>query len=283
MRWVTWAGVLLAAIGAQRAPAPAAHEGYAELSGVRLWYTDTGGTGIPVVLMHAATGSSRVWEYQTPSFTKAGYRVIAFDRRGWGRTIVASPNDPPGTAADDLLALMDTLRIGRFHLVGTAAGGFVSIDFALSFPARLRSVVVANSIGGVQDDDFLALGRRLRPPEFLAMPPEVREVSPSYRAENPDGTRRWVELEHSSRPPGPPAAAQPLKNTITFSRLETIAVPTLLLTGDADLYAPPPVLKLFAARIKHAESVIVPEAGHSTYWEQPDVFNRAVLNFIRKH
>jgi len=135
----------------------------------------------------------------------------------------------------------------------------------------------------VQDDDFLALGRRLRPPEFLAMPPEVREVSPSYRAENPDGTRRWVELEHSSRPPGPPAAAQPLKNTITFSRLETIAVPTLLLTGDADLYAPPPVLKLFAARIKHAESVIVPEAGHSTYWEQPDVFNRAVLNFIRKH
>jgi pimeloyl-ACP methyl ester carboxylesterase len=282
MRLVTWAAVLLALIGAQRATAPAANEGYANLSGVRLWYTDTGGTGTPVVLMHAATGSSRVWEHQIPAFTKAGYRVIAFDRRGWGRTAVAS-DAPPATAADDLLALMDSLRIERFHLVGTAAGGFVSFDFALSFPKRLRSLVVANSIGGVQDEEFLALGRRLRPPEFLAMPPEVREVSPSYRADNPDGTRRWVELEHSSRPPGPIAAAQPLKNRITLSMLETITVPTLLLTGGADLYAPPPIQRMFAARIKHAESVIVPEAGHSTYWEQPDVFNRAVLNFVRKH
>jgi len=108
-------------------------------------------------------------------------------------------------------------------------------------------------------------------------------VSPSYRAGNPDGTRRWVELEHLSRPPGPAAPAQPLKNRITFSLLETITVPALLLTGDADMFAPPPVMRMFAARIKHAETVVVPEAGHSTYWEQPDVFNRAVLNFIRKH
>jgi pimeloyl-ACP methyl ester carboxylesterase len=282
MRLMLWAGVVVAMIGAQRAPAPAAHEGHAELSGVRLWYTDTGGSGIPVVLMHAATGSSRVWEYQLPAFTAAGYRVIAFDRRGWGRTVVAA-DAPPRTAADDLLALMDSLRIDRFHLVGTAAGGFVSFDVALSFPGRLRSLVIANSIGGVQDEEFVALGRRLRPPEFLAMPPEVREVSPSYRAANPDGTSRWVELEHLSRPPGPPAPTQPLKNRITLALLETIKVPTLLLTGGADLYAPPPIQKMFAARIKHAETLVVPEAGHSTYWEQPDVFNRAVLTFIRKH
>jgi len=60
-------------------------------------------------------------------------------------------------------------------------------------------------------------------------------------------------------------------------------VPTLLLTGDADMFAPPPVLRMFATHIRHAETVIVPEAGHSTYWEQPDAFNRAVLHFVRKH
>jgi pimeloyl-ACP methyl ester carboxylesterase len=283
MRWVIWAGALLAAIGAQREQAPAAPGGYAALPGVRLFYTDTGGSGVPIVLLHAATGSVRNWEHQTPAFTSAGYRVIAFDRRGWGQTTTDVAGPRPATAADDLLALMDHLRIDRVHLVGTAGGGFVSLDFALSFPKRLRSVVVANSIGGVQDEDFLDLGRRLRPPTFAAMPPEVREVSPSYRAANPDGTRRWVELERASRPAGPPAPAQPLRNPITFSLLETVTVPVLLLTGDADMYAPPPVLRMFAARIKHAESVIVPEAGHSTYWEQPDVFNRAVLNFIRKH
>ncbi len=74
-----------------------------------------------------------------------------------------------------------------------------------------------------------------------------------------------------------------MRNRITFALLEKITLPTLLLTGDADLYAPPAVLRLFAARIKNSESVIVPEAGHSAYWEQPEVFNRAVLGFIRKH
>ena len=77
--------------------------------------------------------------------------------------------------------------------------------------------------------------------------------------------------------------AQPLKNAITFAALESIRVPTLLLTSDADMFAPPPVLKMFAMHMKQAETVIVPEAGHSTYWEQPDAFNRAVLNFVKTH
>jgi pimeloyl-ACP methyl ester carboxylesterase len=249
--------------------------------GVHLFVTDSGGTGVPIVLMHAATGSVRSWEHQTSAFVKAGYRVIAFDRRGWGRTAV-DPNTPAGTAADDLIALMDGLHVDRFHLVGTAAGGFVTFDVALSYPQRLRSIVVANSIGGVQDEDFVALGRVLRPPEFTAMPAEVREVSPSYRAANPEGTRKWIEFEKLSRQTGAPPA-QPLKNRITFASLESIRVPTLLLTGDADMFAPPPVLKMFAMHIRHAETLIVPEAGHSTYWEQPEVFNRAVLAFVKKH
>jgi pimeloyl-ACP methyl ester carboxylesterase len=249
--------------------------------GVHLNYTDSGGTGVPLVLMHAATGSVRSWEHQTPVFVKAGYRVIAFDRRGWGRTTIDA-NTAPGTAADDLIALMDSLHIDRFHLVGTAAGGFVTFDTALSYPQHLRSIVVANSIGGVQDEDFVALGRVLRPPEFTAMPPELREVSPSYRASNPDGTRKWIELEKLSRQTGAPPA-QPLKNRITFASLESIRVPVLLLTGDADMFAPPPVLKMFATHIRHAETAIVPEAGHSTYWEQPEMFNRAVLDFVKKH
>jgi pimeloyl-ACP methyl ester carboxylesterase len=74
-----------------------------------------------------------------------------------------------------------------------------------------------------------------------------------------------------------------MRNRITFSLLERIEVPTLLITGGADLYAPPPVLALFAARIRGAESVIVPAVGHSAYWEQPEIFNRAVLDFLRKH
>jgi pimeloyl-ACP methyl ester carboxylesterase len=265
------------------AQAPA-RETYADLPGVRIWYRDTGGTGVPVVLLHATTGSSRVWENQVPVFAENGFRVIAYDRRGFGRSVIDPAGAQPGTGADDLQSLMSHLGIERFHLVGTAGGGFVALDYALSFPERVRSLVVASSIGGVQDEEFLALGRRIRPsPQFDALPPEIREVGPSYRAANPEGTRRWVELERVSRPPGPLAPAQTMRNRVTFSLLEGIKVPTLLLTGDADLFAPPFVLRLFAARIKKAESIIVPEAGHSAYWEQPEVFNRAVLDFIRRH
>jgi len=65
--------------------------------------------------------------------------------------------------------------------------------------------------------------------------------------------------------------------------IETIKVPTLLLTGDADPFAPPPVMRMFAARVKGSQSIVIPEAGHSAYWEQPEIFNRAVLEFLAKH
>jgi pimeloyl-ACP methyl ester carboxylesterase len=253
---------------------------YADLSGVRIWYTDTGGNGIPVVALHANTGSSANWEHQIPVFTAAGFRFIAYDRRGWGRSITM-PGAAPGTGADDLHALMQYLKIDRFHLIATAGGGFVALDYALSFPEELRSLVIADSIGGMQDPDYLELSRRLRPPQFDAMPPELREVGPSYRAANPEGTRRWIELEHMSRQDG--AAAQGFRNRMTFSLLEKINVHTFFLTGDADMYAPPPLLKLFTARVRNSEMKIIPEAGHSSYWEQPEVFNDAVLSFIRKY
>jgi pimeloyl-ACP methyl ester carboxylesterase len=261
-------------------PSNAFPQTYADLPGVRLWYVDSGGSGIPIVFLHSNTGSSANWEHQIPVFKSAGYRFIAYDRRGWGRSM-AKPGAAPGTGADDLHELMKYLKIDRFHLVGTAGGGFIALDYALSFPEQLRSLVMANSIGGVQDEDYLALGRRLRPPQFDALPPELREVGPSYRASNPDGTQRWIELEHMSRQDG--ATAQPYRNRMTFSMLEKIALPTLFLTGDADMYAPPPTVKMFTARIKNSELKIVPEAGHSTYWEQPETFNNAVLAFIRKH
>jgi pimeloyl-ACP methyl ester carboxylesterase len=224
-----------------------------------------------------------VWEYQVPAFTAAGYRVITYDRRGFGRSLADASGPQPGTGADDLLALLSHLGLDRVHLVGTAAGGIVALDFAISFPQRLRSLVVANSIGGVQDEEYLEMGRRLRPPQFNALPPDVRELGPSYRAENAAGTARWLELEKQSRPEGTPPPVQTFRNRLTFSLLETITVPTLLITGDADLYSPPAVLRLFEARIRNSEVLIVPEVGHSTYWEQPELFNYKVVEFIRRH
>jgi pimeloyl-ACP methyl ester carboxylesterase len=105
--------------------------GYADLPGVRL-YTDSGGSGVPVVLLHANTGTADSWQYNIPGFGEAGYPVVAFDRRGWGRSTANPDTSPqPGTIAEDLHALVEYLKIDRFHLVGVAGGGFAAYDYVL--------------------------------------------------------------------------------------------------------------------------------------------------------
>ena len=102
---------------------------YAELPAVKLWFTDSGGTGAPLVLLHSNTGTSAVWQSQIDVFSPAGYRVIAFDRRGWGKSIANPATGPqPGTIAGDLDALADNLKLDRFHLLGVAGGGFAALD-----------------------------------------------------------------------------------------------------------------------------------------------------------
>src|SRR5262245_59828360 len=169
------------------------------------------GAGVPIVFLHAGSGTSSLWRGQVEFFSRAGHRCVAPDRRA------------RAGAADELEALVSALMLERFHLVGTAAGGIVAIDYALSFPGRLRSLVIANSIFGIQHEAYIALQRRLRPsPQFDELPVEVRELGPSYRAANPEGTQRWAEASKHASP-------QPTRNRITYAILKTIRVPTLLL------------------------------------------------------
>lgn len=255
-------------------------DGVAQLpGGARLYYRDTGGTGPAVIFSHPATGSALMWSYQQPVFATAGYRVILYSRRGH---FGSDPVDPasPGSASVDLRELADFLGVGKFHAISSAAGGAVIVDFAHSHPERLYSLTLSSSVGGVRDADYLALSESLRPKGFDEMPADFREVGPSYRAENPEGVREWLALEHRALT-GNRLGQKPV-NHITWKSLESMRVPTLLMTGDADLWLPPSVLRLFAARIPDNELVIVPEVGHAIYWEAPETFNSTVLDFLRR-
>jgi len=128
---------------------------YVELTGVNLWYTDTGGMGLPVIFLHAASGTHESWIYQEPVFTAAGYRCICYDRRSWGRSQTVASDGDPGNVSDDLHGLADQLGLERFHLVATAAGGTAGLDYTLSYPEGVRSLVIATTIGGVEDPEYL--------------------------------------------------------------------------------------------------------------------------------
>ncbi len=255
-------------------------EGLATLPGTRLSYWDTGGTGQAVVLLHPATGSSEIWAYQQPALARSGHRVIAYSRRGYGKSDPA-PKDNPGTASGDLRNLLDVLNVSKCHVVGSAAGCQIAIDFALSNLGRLYSLTLACGVGGIQDEDYVKMAQSIRPPGYDQMPAAFRELSPSYRAANPEGAAKWAALEHSAVTGN--RFGQTNANRIVWTALEKMTVPTLLIGGDSDLGVAPPMLRMFAGHLPDAELVFVPEAGHSVYWEQPELFNRTVIGFLARH
>ena len=246
-----------------------------DIGGVRVWYTDTGGAGEPVVFVHPASVAGDAWLYQQPAFAEAGYRVVTYSRRGY-RNSEAGPEDR-GTASGDLSALIEALGLGPVHLVGVAAGGIYVVDYAVSHPEEVLSLTIACSLIAVGDEAYMADNAALRPEGFQAMPAAFRELGPAYRAANPEGAAAWSALADAAVVE---RFRQGLNNEMTLDTLEQIAAPTLLLTGDADLYTPPPMMRRMAERIPNREIAVIDGAGHAAFWEQPDAFNAAVLDFI---
>lgn len=256
-----------------------ATEGFAELPGTRLGYWDTGGNGTPVVFLHPASGSALIWLYQQPVFAQAGYRVIAYSRRNFYNSALA-PADNPGIAAVDLLNLLEFLKLKKLHLVSSAAGGSVAADFALSYPERLLSLTVSSNNLGARDGYIADAAARIKLKALEEMPRWAWELGPSYRAANPEGAAKWREINELSETGK--GARQPLANIVTPAKLETLRVPTLLMSGAADPSTPPSITRMIARHVPNNEVKIFAEAGHSPYWEQPEDFNRTVLDFIAR-
>lgn len=257
-----------------------AKAGMAELPGTHLWYWDTGGNEKPVVFLHPATGSALIWLYQQPVFAKAGYRVIAYSRRNHYNSDLA-PEDNPGIGSEDLHNLIEFLRVQNFHAVSSAAGGSVATDYAFSHPERLLSLTVSSNNLAAQNGYIAETAARIRPKEEKGLPRWFWELGPSYRAANPEGVEKWIDLTRKSVTGK--GARQKLANVVTPEKLETLKVSTLLMAGAADLATPPSVTRMIARHIPDNKVVIVPESGHSPYWERPEFFNRTILDFIGRH
>jgi pimeloyl-ACP methyl ester carboxylesterase len=257
-------------------------EGVVPLSGgAGLYYWDTGGEGPAVVLSHPGRGSALTWPYQQPAFAAAGFRTIAYSRRGRYRSPAGSKEDP-GTLAGDLNALITHLKIDKFHILGLAAGGFTVSDYAVSYPGKLLSMVIACSLFGLWDKEIDSRSDFILPKEYQALPPEFKELGPSYRWAHPEGVKQWIEMEEKSRGKGP-SIYQRAKSERTWRKLRALNIPTFLITGGADLYQPPSMMRAAAKQIPGCKTLVIPEAGHAVQWEQPETFNREVIEFFKQY
>ena len=255
---------------------------FVDLPGVRLWYLDSGGDGTPIVFLHANTGTSATWEAQLSFFFDAGFRVIAIDRRGWGASVAVPSTGPqPGSVAEDLDALLTHLQVPSIHLVGAAGGTFSALDYAAWRPARVKTLVASVSTGMIVDEEVAGFIERISVPGLRAPSPAVyREVSAGFRGADPEGTRRWEDVEQTARQPTGEVALVRTPNT--YAKLRLIKAPVLALAGGADMIAPPAMMRLWAAQLADVEFVTIAEAGHALSYEDPSAFNTCVESFLRR-
>ncbi|MBC8171282.1 MAG: alpha/beta fold hydrolase, partial [Anaerolineae bacterium] len=244
------------------------------------------------ILNHAGFVDSRMWDEQWTELAKQ-YRVIRYDMVGYGKSPVVKA---PRTRRNDLKALMDQLKVERVHLVGCSLGGEIVLDFELEHPDRVISLTLVSAVpggfemqgeppaelmemmGAVQQGDLqrvselqvrLWVDGPLRQPEQVK--PQVRELAAMMNkiaVEN--GTFAVIDAEPLN-PLNPPAAG----------RIHEVKVPTLIIAGALDNSEIVRAAAVMAAEIKDAQQVILPDAAHVPNMEQPEIFNQAVLNFLR--
>jgi pimeloyl-ACP methyl ester carboxylesterase len=254
-------------------------EGYASIPGARLWYWDTGGDGPTVVLCHPASQCCQVWEHQRDAFVASGYRVIGYSRRGYFRSETGLEGHQESTV-EDLDNLLILLRVEQTYLLGAAAGGITALGYTNQFPDKVRGLVLAGTIFAPDEDEWRAMHARLGIAELRgAASTEFLELGPSYRATDPEGVDRFAALARIAVA-GKGDFKQSTGRSVTWESLEALKVPVLLLTGEADLYSPPPMQKMVAKHLQNHQLVSLAAIGHAAYWEAPEDFNQAVLAFL---
>jgi pimeloyl-ACP methyl ester carboxylesterase len=261
--------------------------------GVRLYYEETG-AGAPIVFVHEFAGDHRSWEPQMRFFGRR-YRCIAYAARGY------PPSDVPENvasysqqrAAADIGAVMDGAGIERAHVVGLSMGAFATLHFGIDYPERALSLVAAGVGYGAEKTreaafragaEQVARGFETRGSRAFAEVYGTSAARVQLEAKDPRGWREFVDqlAEHS-----PIGAANTMRGVQAKrpslygleDQLSKLAVPTLIVAGDEDDNSLQPSLFL-KLTIPTSGLLVLPKTGHTINLEEPDLFNRAVADFL---
>ncbi len=242
--------------------------------------------GDVLVLSNGILMSTASWAFQTPVLSKH-YRLLLYDCRGMWQS-----DHPPGSYtmeqhADDLAGLLDALEIEQAHVGGISYGGEVSLTFALQYPGRTRSLIVADAVSHVEPQLRIIVegwieGARTEEAQAFFDVTVPWNFSPGFIEDHPDlleeALARYDLLDY-------PAMVQLCESFLAFDvteRLGEIKLPTCVLVGERDILKGRQYAELIADGIADAEIHLILGAGHATCWEQPQVFNTILLGFLAK-
>lgn len=250
------------------------------------------GTGTPLILMHGTGGHLEAFARNIRALVGAGYRVIAYDYPGHGWTTTAESDLEIDDYIDHLIGLMDALGVERPHLSGESLGGWVAIKFASRHPDRVSRLILNTPGGTMATREVMERIRSLS--QAAADDPgeeRIRVRLEWLMADSKSVTDELVAIRRAvySRPGFSESMRHILclqdpeirrKNLVTDDELAAIAAPTLVIWTSDDPSGPAKVGLEMADRIPGGEFLLIEEAGHWPQWEQPEIFDRSVLEFL---
>jgi pimeloyl-ACP methyl ester carboxylesterase len=263
-----------------------------EVNGVNLYYEECG-QGLPLLLVHEWGGDNRSWAPQVRFFARR-YRVITFNARGYPPSAV-----PPNVtsysqrvAVDDIRGVLDRLAISKAHVCGLSMGAYATLIFGLTYPERALSLTVAGGgYGSAMDREaFLKttidMAERLER-EGMAAVAATYSRGPTrvqFLRKDPQGWQEFCDQLAAGSAVGRAMTLRAVQMTRpSFFELEhgfeRLQVPVLIMVGDEDDPAVEPSLFL-KRKTPTAGLVVFPNSGHTINLEEPDLFNRALLDFL---
>ena len=259
------------------------------LADVHLHY-EVYGNGEPLVLIPGFAGGAWMWFRHAPLATK--FRVVTFDPRGIGQSSFGSEPLTIRLLADDLAALLRELRIDKAHILGASFGGFVGQEFALAYPGATRTLsLCCTSFGGPNHvAPSIEILMALASTNEFNNEDRIRRslataFSPDFVREHPNEIEQVIKLRMAN-PVIEEAYCSQLTAAVEFnaeSRACAIKAPTLVLSGDADVVVPIQNSRNLAAKIPGAELRSIAGGSHLFFIEQPDEFNRIVVEFLMQN
>lgn len=294
-----FAPALLLAIACRDAPIPAAARFPAGtpfraqervVDGTRLRLIDTG-QGPPVILVHGFGASLYSWRHLLGPIAAAGYRVIAFDNRGFGFS--GKPAQGYDNAAYEhlLVALMDSLRVADAVLVGHSMGGAVVLETAVRDPQRVRGLVLLGAAGlGLRSPTGLKVLRWPVVGPVLAAARGRRATAAILRSTYGDAGRvTAADVDQYYAPiadAGYPRAIRAVLRHFRFDaltgRLGAVAAPALVIWGERDHWIPVALGKQMASELPRAAFVVIAGAGHAVNEEAADSVLPLMRSFLKE-
>ena len=249
-------------------------------------FTDSGGTGVPVLLVHAIGCDHRMWDGLGTALSPR-FRVIRMDVRGHGRSAVTPRPYSLDQLADDARDLLDSLKIDKAHWVGLSMGGMIGQAFALRHPQRLRKLVLANTTStyGTQGPEMWEARAKAVGEGGMAAVKELamqRYFTDDFRASSSDVVDRIGSGFLATDPEGYIACCNAIRDLDFSGDLHRIKAPTLVIAGEKDVGTPVAMSKAIADAIPGATLAVIPGAAHLSAVENPEAFNKLVEDFLAR-